>query len=62
MILFKSGSKSSECWFISIPASRYWSKSHSRSKAWNWDWYNSLQIWRIHRVFSKSVVSKPFNF
>ena len=48
MILFKSGSKSSECWFISIPASRYWSKSHSRSKAWNWDWYNSSQMhWAV---------------
>jgi hypothetical protein len=62
VILLKHGSKSSECWFSSIPTSRYWSKSNSRSKAWNWDWYNSSQliyqeldrpsVWKIYSVFS----------
>ena len=48
MILLKSGSKSSECWFSSIPTSRYWAKFNSRSKAWAWDWYNSSQMrWAV---------------
>ena len=42
MILFKSGSKSSECWFISIPRSKAWAWDNSRSNAWAWDWCNSL--------------------